>query len=138
MSDGALDVTPPATYLTLADTSEIVQLAAAYCWYVDTADTDGLISILAPDVVFALGRREIVGREAVIQFLATSVRGTHVAGAPLIRSSTSGVVGFSRFVFVPADGGALMSGGYTDDFVQLERGWVFARRTVSIASASTA
>lgn len=83
--------------------------------------------------VLAFGRHQTVGRREVVEFLVTAVRGTHVAGTPLVRLTAAGAVGFSRFVFIPADGSALVAGGYTDDYVQCEARWIFARRAIRMA-----
>ena len=113
----------------------IAQLTAAYCWCVDAPDEAGLVGIFAPDAVFALGRQEITGRDDVVSFLSSSVRGTHVSGPPCVRVTGSTATGRSRFVFVAK--GTMLSGGYEDEYVHAEGRWLFARRRAKVTSASS-
>ncbi len=132
---GLADRPPRATPQRTLDPAEFAQLATAYAWYVDTADAAGLRAIFSPDMVFAVRDREIVGCDAVVEMLTHSIRGTHVASAPLVKPTEFGASGLSRFIFEPADGSGTRSGGYEDEFVLLNQHWVLARRTVSLSVA---
>jgi hypothetical protein len=118
--------------LTARDRSAIAQLAAAYCWFVDTADSEGLRRLFTHDALFAVGNKETIGRDEIVDVLVHSRRGTHVAGTLAMWPSLSGARACSRFIFIAASGGSPTTGGYEDDYIRGGDGWQIARRRVSL------
>ncbi len=123
---------------------EIRQLAARYCWALDTLDRDLLALVFTPDATAHLGRGAQTGVEeiwgTIHSVLSTLDLSQHVVGSQLIDLDDDGNRGSSRCYFnaqhirKSAEAGSqfIVAGRYEDNVVRTPDGWRIAHRTLTV------
>lgn len=126
------------------DIFEIQRLANDYCWFADTHDVDGILSLFTADGVMdaeALGMETIRGEESLRKFYDTIIPlheySQHLSGTHRVDLDGDKASGTSYYLMHGAVKGAgpISAAGYFED--QYERtadGWKFSsRRGVPLA-----
>jgi SnoaL-like domain len=115
-----------------------VQLSADYARLIDGRDAAGFSELFTPDGCLDLGRRQVLGRPALLRFAEASPVGVHVAGLPSLTDSGTeeGVTCESAFVFVNTATGAIVAGWYRDELAWDGDRLIFVRRLIDMRAAS--
>lgn len=125
----------------LLDERAIMNLAARYCWAIDTLDRSELEQVFLPDATAVLGLTSVAGIDAIWNrihgVLSRLDCSQHVLGSHLVE--VHGDEGRSRCYFVAqhvraaAPGGAhwVVAGKYEDDVVRTPGGWRIKHRVLT-------
>ena len=114
----------------------MTRLSADYCRLLDGRDAAGWSELFAVDGRLDLGRKQIVGRDALREFGAASPPGVHLGGPAAVTVGEDEITSESPFVFVNAGTGAVLAGYYSDRLVWQDERLVFAVRRIDIRATS--
>jgi 3-phenylpropionate/cinnamic acid dioxygenase small subunit len=116
----------------------IERVLAEYCQRCDDGRFDDLVDLFAADGSFAFGRREVVGREALLEYFAWAQspdrRGKHLVSNVIIEVQGDTATARSDYVFlVRRDGDIvpLAAGRYVDDLRKADGRWRIDRRVTT-------
>ncbi len=125
----------------LADEQAIINLAARYCWALDSGDFDDLRNVFTPDATAFLGGAEYDGIEAIIERVSTALTrldaSQHLVGSHLVSvngdQATHRCYVHAQHVLSGTEGGDLwmVAGIYDDQAVRTPDGWRIKRRVLS-------
>ena len=126
--------------------SAVRRTVAAYCQTCDDGRFDEFAECFAKDAVVAFNDREIVGRDAIREWITAAMpahkRGRHVTQNVLVdvrdeKHATAAVDFF--FLARTPDGPRISTAGrYLDEFGAHDGRWVFTRREITFLQAPTA
>lgn len=121
------------------DLDEIRRLADDYCWYADTHDVDGLLSLFTADAVMdaeAVGFGILTGQKELRGFYEQIIPlheySQHLSGTHRIDLNGDSAEGTSYYLMHGAvkDAGPISAAGYFQDrYVRTSEGWRISSRT---------
>lgn len=126
---------------SIADERAIINLAAQYCWALDTGDFEALRNVFLPDAFALLGGTECEGIDAIIERISSALTvldaSQHLVGSHLV--SLDGDRGTHRCYLQAqhmrqgVEGGDLwmVAGSYEDQVLRTPDGWRIERRILS-------
>jgi hypothetical protein len=114
-------------------TLRAIRLLGEYAARVDGGRFEEFPDLFTPDAVYAIGRKEIRGAEALRDFVAAAPPGIHLCGVPAIEDRGDHLVALSNFVFLAAASPTPLAGTYRDRIVDDGQVARFAERIVTIS-----
>ncbi len=130
--------------IRLISHDEIRQLAARYCWALDTLDRELLSCVFTADATASLGRGLQTGFDEIWSWihgvLSHLDASQHLIGSQLIDLANDGRSGTSRCHFhaqhvrasAADDTQYIVAGRYDDRLVLTDKGWRIAHRTLKV------
>lgn len=125
----------------LADERAVINLAARYCWALDTHDFAELRKVFTPDAFAFLGGTECDGIDAIIERVSSALTrldaSQHLVGSHVVTldgdKATHKCYLQAQHVLHGTEGGDLwmVAGMYDDRAVRTEEGWRIERRVLS-------
>jgi 3-phenylpropionate/cinnamic acid dioxygenase small subunit len=138
-----------AEYRRVVDEAEIRDLAARYCWAIDTLDREAFGRVFTPDATALLGNSHHEGIDDIWSKVESTLGpltcSQHLVGSHVVEIDEAdgdrarhrcqfhaqhvrdGVEGGSQFV---------VAGSYTDDVVRTPDGWRIHRRVLQVSWTS--
>ena len=109
------------------DRSDIRDLLARYCVYLDLGDADRWAALFTPDAVYQVYGREFTGHDGLRAMANAAPGGFHLGGQPMIDVDGDRAQTMRNLLFVEQGSGASRRALYDDDLVRTEDGWRIAR-----------
>lgn len=105
----------------------LLDLWARYCQYLDRGEIERHIEVFAPDAVYHVYGREVVGHDGLRKMLAGAPRGLHLGGVPIIEMiADDRARTLHNLYFVPVEGEPRRA-VYEGEMHKTPDGWRIAR-----------
>ena len=139
-----------AEYRRVVDEAAIRDLAARYCWAIDTLDREAFGRVFTPDATALLGNSHHDGIDDIWSKVDTTLSpltcSQHLIGSQVVDLGPDGDTATHRCQFhaqhvregTSTEGGSqfVVAGSYTDDVVRTADGWRIRHRVLAVSWTS--
>jgi SnoaL-like domain len=109
------------------DHTEIRNLLARYCVYLDLDDNDSWVDLFTADAVYQVYGREFAGRDGLLGMITAAPGGLHLGGPPAIDLDGDRARTTRNLLFIERGTGQTRQAVYDEDLVRTAGGWRIAR-----------
>lgn len=118
------------------DDTEIRDLLARYCLYLDLEETEAWVALFTPDAEYHVYGRVFAGHDGLRKLATGAPGGLHLGGPPVIdRIDDDHAATLQNLLFIQRGTTDLRSAVYDDELVRTGAGWRIAKRRCRFITA---